>query len=87
MLGVAAVRRRDIPAHRAWMVRAYPLAVAAGTQVLTQRIGEAVLGTSDRAIALSLSSGWLIDAAVAELVIRSRTPRPARNSPTAGDRQ
>lgn len=87
LLGVTAVRRRDIPAHRAWMVRAYALAVAAGTQAFTQGIGEAVLGTSDRATALSLSSAWLINAAVAEVVICSRAPRPARSSPLAGDPQ
>jgi uncharacterized membrane protein len=40
VLGFTAIRRRDIAAHRAWMVRAYALAVAAGTQAFTQGIGE-----------------------------------------------
>lgn len=71
--GFVAIRRHDIPAHRAWMIRAYALAVGAGTQVFTQGLGEAAFGTSDLSTALSISSGWLINAAVAEWAIR----RPA----------
>ena len=73
VLGFTAIRRRDIAAHRAWMIRAYALAVGAGTQVFTQGIGEAVFGTGDLSTGLSVSSGWAINAAVAEWVIR----RPA----------
>ncbi|MGQ0573798.1 MAG: DUF2306 domain-containing protein [Pseudonocardia sp.] len=78
VLGLAAVRRRNFAAHRAWMIRAYALAVAAGTQVFTQGIGEAVFGTSDLSTALSVGSGWLINAAVAEWIIRRR---PGRSAP------
>jgi hypothetical protein len=78
VLGFTAIRRRDIAAHRAWMVRAYDLAVGAGTQAFTQGIGEAVFGTSDLSTALSLSSGWAINAAVAEWVIRRPAARRAR---------
>lgn len=81
LLGLAAIRRRDFAAHRAWMIRAYALAVAAGTQVFTQGIGDAVFGTSDLSTALSVGSGWLVNAAVAEWIIRRRPGRPA---PTAG---
>ena len=70
VLGFAAIRRRDIPAHRAWMIRAYALAVGAGTQTVTQGVGEAWFGTGDLSIALAMTSAWLINAAVAELVIR-----------------
>lgn len=73
LLGVTAVRRGDIAAHRAWMIRGYALGLGAGTQVLTQGIGEGLLGTSDLSTALSLSSGWVINAAGAEWGIR----RPA----------
>ena len=83
VLGFTAIRRRDIAAHRAWMVRAYALAVGAGTQALTQGIGEAFFGTSDLSTAISISSGWLINATVAEWVIR----RPgARRAGRAGTR-
>ena len=43
VLGVTAVRRHDIGAHRAWMMRAYALSLGAGTQVVTEGLGEAVV--------------------------------------------
>ena len=42
LLGSMAIRRRDIARHRAWMTRAYALALGAGTQVFTLGIGEHV---------------------------------------------
>ena len=90
VLGFTAIRRRDIAAHRAWMIRAYALAVGAGTQAFTQGIGEALFGTSDLSTALSVGSGWLINATVAEWVIRrpgARRPERARTRATsAGSR-
>jgi uncharacterized membrane protein len=74
VLGFTALRHRDIAAHRAWMIRAYALAVGAGTQVFTQGAGEALFGKSDLSTALSIGAGWVINAAVAEVIIR----RPAR---------
>jgi hypothetical protein len=44
VLGFTANRRRDITAHRAWMIRAYALAVAAGTQVFTKASAKGFLG-------------------------------------------
>jgi len=70
VLGFTAIRRRDVAAHRAWMTRAYALGVGAGTQVLTQGIGEAFFGTGDLSTAISVGSGWVVNAAVAEWVIR-----------------
>ena len=70
VLGVAAVRRRDVRAHRAWMIRAYALGVAAGTQVITQGVGEAAFGTSNLSTALSVSAGWIVNIVAAELIIR-----------------
>ena len=91
VLGFTAIRRRDIPAHRAWMVRAYALAVGAGTQTLTQGIGEALFGTGDLSTAASMASGWVINVLVAELVIRRpsvrRAPRErTRNAVLAASR-
>lgn len=70
ILGVTAIRRRDIAAHRAWMIRSYALAVAAGTQAFTQGVGEGIFGTSDLSTAVSVTSGWVINLAVAEWIIR-----------------
>jgi uncharacterized membrane protein len=76
VLGFTAIRRRDIAGHRAWMIRAYALAVGAGTQVFTQGVGEALFGTGELSTALSVSAGWVINVAVAEWVIRR--PRARR---------
>ena len=83
VLGFTAIRRRDIAAHRAWMIRAYALAVAAGTQVFTQGIGEGLFGISDLSTGLSVSSGWVINATVAEWVIRRPGARRARRARAA----
>jgi len=74
VLAFTAIRRRDIPAHRAWMMRAYALAAGAGTQLVTEGISESAFGTGDLPKALSMTSGWVINLAVAEWIIR----RPAR---------
>lgn len=74
-LGLTAIRRRDIAAHRAWMIRAYALGLGAGTQVFTETIGEAALGTGDMSKAASLTAGWIINAIVAEWAIRRRVRR------------
>lgn len=70
VLGFRAIRRRNISAHRAWMIRAYTLALGAGTQIFTQGIGDAALGDGDLSRALSISSAWVINAAVAEWAVR-----------------
>src|SRR5918995_1760884 len=82
VLGFTAIRRRDIPAHRAWMMRAYALGLGAGTQAFTEGIGEALFGTTDLSKAISLGSGWAINAVVAEWVIRRPYVRRARRAPT-----
>jgi uncharacterized membrane protein len=76
-LGVLAVRRGDIARHRAWMIRAYAIAVAAGTQAFTEGIGSAVFGTGVLRSDLAKGAGWVINLAVAEWAIR-RGARPRR---------
>ena len=80
VLGFAAIRRRDIPAHRAWMIRAYALGLGAGTQLFTEGIGEGLLGDTDLSKAVSLGSAWLINAVVAEWIIRRPAVRRARRA-------
>lgn len=80
VLGFTTIRRRDVAGHRAWMTRAYALALAAGTQVFTLGVGQAIWGTGDVSTALMHGAGWVINLAVAENVIRrhrSRRPRRA----------
>jgi hypothetical protein len=75
VLGFTAVRRRDIPAHRAWMVRAYAIGLAAGTQAFTGGVGGAIFGTGVLAADLAKLAGWVINLAVAEWAPRRPTPR------------
>jgi uncharacterized membrane protein len=83
VLGFTAIRRRDIAAHRAWMIRAYAIGLAAGTQAFTEGIGEALLGTGERQGDLARAAGWAINPAVAEWAIRRRpTRRRVRPIPT-----
>lgn len=79
-LGYTAIRRGDVARHRAWMTRAYALALGAGTQVFTQPIGSAIFGTSTLTTDLSLGAGWAINLAVAEYVIRRTASHRARSS-------
>jgi uncharacterized membrane protein len=76
VLGFAAIRRRDIASHRAWMIRAYALGLGAGTQVFTEGVGGAVFGTGEVAGDLAKGAAWALNLAVAEWVVR----RPARAS-------
>ncbi len=82
VLALAAIRRRDIATHRAWMIRAYALALGAGTQVFTHlpfAIAGVAPGVTGRAVAMA--AGWIINIVVAEWIIRGRpglrAPRPA----------
>jgi hypothetical protein len=74
VLGFTAIRRHDVPAHRAWMTRGYALGLGAGTQVLTQGFGQALFGSAALVNDLAQGSAWVINLAVAEWVIR----RPRR---------
>jgi uncharacterized membrane protein len=75
VLGLIAIRRHDVAAHRAWMIRTYALGLGAGTQVLTEGLGQAIFGTGVLAGDLEKVAGWVINLAVAEWVIR----RPTRS--------
>jgi uncharacterized membrane protein len=75
VLGFAAIRRHDIAAHRAWLIRAYAIGLAAGTQAFTEGIGEALLGTGELQGDLAKAAGWAINLAVAEWALRRRPIR------------
>jgi uncharacterized membrane protein YozB (DUF420 family) len=84
VLGVIAARRRDFEAHGAWMLRAYALFLGAGTQVFTA--GFTALPfmqpyMSETLATASMAAGWLINALVAEWMLRK--PRVTQPSPHA----
>jgi len=70
VLGILAARRRDVPRHRAWMIRSYAIGLVAGTQVLTLGVGGALLGRGEMTTALLMVSAWGINLAVAEWAVR-----------------
>jgi len=81
-LGVLAIGRRDFAAHGAWMTRAYGLGISAGTQAFTlvpSMLSESFQNEAGRAV--MMGAGWVINALVAEWVIRRRA---ARTRPGAG---
>ena len=80
ILGLVAIRRRDITSHRAWMTRAYALALGAGTQAFTVGFGEALFGTGVVNHDLMMAAAWAINLAVAEWVIRRPAIRRANRT-------
>lgn len=82
VLGITAIRRRDVATHRAWMIRAYAIGLAAGTQAFTEGVGGAVFGTGELRGDLAKGAGWAINLAVAEYVIRRRPRHPVTPAPT-----
>jgi uncharacterized membrane protein len=81
VLGVAAILRRDVGAHRRWMIRGYAIGLGAGTQAFTQGTWLIIVGPPDTlSNALLMLAGWLINIAVAEWSIHQRTAGPPRPS-------
>jgi uncharacterized membrane protein len=88
VLGFAAIRRGDVSRHRAWMTRAYALALGAGTQTFTLGIGHAVFGTGTLTTDLGLGAGWVINLVIAEYLLRRQDRRGSSRTvlATAGSR-
>lgn len=84
VLGFAAIRRRDVARHGAWMIRGYAVGMGAATQVLTLLPWSLAVGPPGKTSnALLMLAGWLINLAVAEWVIhrRAATPVPVSSRP------
>jgi len=78
-LGVAAVLRRDIPRHQAWMIRGYALGLGAGTQVFTHLpwfLFPSLRGALART--LCMGAGWALNLAVAEGIIARAARRAGK---------
>lgn len=70
-IGFLAIRGRDIPRHRAWMMRAYAIGLGAGTQALVFMVAEGFAGPPDQmGKALLTGVSWVLNLGVAELAIR-----------------
>ncbi|MCL1872042.1 MAG: DUF2306 domain-containing protein [Promicromonosporaceae bacterium] len=79
VLGVAAILRGDVTHHRAWMARAYALAMGAGTQAVIIAPFTLATGTEPpvRNTVLMLLA-WVLNVAVVEVVLRRRGQLGAR---------
>jgi uncharacterized membrane protein len=81
--GVVSLRHHQFAAHGAWMLRAYALGMGAGTQVLTHLPWFVLVGgtpgENSRAVMMGLA--WIINAVVAEYVIRSVPAAPTGARP------
>jgi hypothetical protein len=82
VLGFAAILRRDVARHRAWMMRAYALGLGAGTQVFTVGFGSLLFGDGPLATALLNGAGWVVNLAVAEFAIRRSRPARMHGKPS-----
>lgn len=81
VLGVRAVRRRDLAGHGRWMTRAYAVGAAAGTQFLLTVAWTVVAGAPGPTTeALLMGAGWLVNLGVVEVVLR----RPVGRRRSAG---
>jgi hypothetical protein len=72
VLGFLAIRRRQLPAHRAWMTRAYAVGLGAGTQAVVLGFAPLLGPPTETTTALCHAAGWVINLGVAEWVIRRR---------------
>lgn len=73
LLGVRSAVRRDLAQHRAWMTRAYALALGAGTQVLTHIPWFLLPDLQGETLrAMCMVSGWGLNVLVAEWWIAAR---------------
>jgi hypothetical protein len=73
VLGLVAIVRRDLGAHRAWMVRSYAIGLGAGTQALMMVPWWLLLGKpTGITYALLMGAGWAINLVVAERHLNHR---------------
>ncbi len=81
ILAVRAVLRRDIPHHRAWMIRAYAIALPAGTLAFILAPMVIIMGEEGHEMLFDAIqvAAWPLHLAVAEWFIR----RPKRRRPLA----
>lgn len=83
VLAWTTVRRKNIAGHRAWIMRAYTLGQAAGTQVIIVLPYTVLLGQPNQLTRdLLMSAAWIVNLAVVEWITR-RTPVRQRKATVA----
>ena len=82
--GIRAIRQHRVADHRAWMMRSYAITLGAATQTVMLLPVFLLFGPPTGLLAdLAFISGWVVNLAVAELVIRApyRRNGKARTAP------
>lgn len=65
------IRQRNVPAHRAWIIRAYAIGQGAGTQALVNILWWICIGMPDlNTYCLLMTASWIINLLVGEWAIR-----------------
>ncbi len=81
LLGLAAVLKKRIVQHRAWMIRAYALGQGAGTQVLITIPWLLTVGEPTGLIRdILMTVAWVLNIIIAERAINNRSNKIDRNS-------
>lgn len=77
-----AILRKDVPSHRAWMIRGYALGQGAGTQVLTLLPAGILLGDNVTGLLydILMTAAWLINLLIAEWIIRRQASHPSKGT-------
>jgi uncharacterized membrane protein len=76
LLAIDSIRRREFTAHGEWMIRGYAIGLGAGTQVFTHMPYFILVGQPEEfGRAVMMGAGWVINAVIAELIIRSARAR------------
>ncbi len=81
IIGVTTVLKGNIPAHKAWMLRAYAIGMGAGTQVFTHLPWFILVGQpTEGPRAVMMIGAWVLNLAVAEWIIgkEKRRAEPTR---------
>ena len=76
LLAIDSIRRRDFTAHGEWMIRGYAIGLGAGTQVFTHMPYFILVGQPEELPrAVMMGAAWIINAVIAESIIRSARER------------
>lgn len=74
VLGHVAIRGRDFVRHSAWMTRGYAIGLGAGSQAVVILLWILIAGPTDEVTrAVLMGAAWVINLAIAEIVIHRRS--------------
>ena len=85
VLAILAIRRRDIASHRAWMIRAFAVAMPAGTLAFIFAPIFLIFGdVSETVDDIVQSAAWIVHLAIAEIILCRFSLRRSAPAPVGG---